>query len=150
VRNRQALGDITPITRDDLWARAAEDMSNKPYKSLATDLLNAASQDRADAVDTFIASNHALETAQIDNPDFGRDAVKRFRAQAVNESLGRHLSALDHVLEESALALRDTHQAREARQHLRDLRAEAASAKRQIDVAEAGGRQQPSSSGPGL
>ena len=150
VRNRQALGDITPITRDDLWARAAEDMSNKPYKSLATDLLNAARQDRADAVDTFIASNHALETAQIDNPDFGRDAVKRFRAQAVNESLGRHLSALDHVLEESALALRDTHQAREARQHLRDLRAEAASAKRQIDVAEAGGRQQPSSSGPGL
>ena len=35
VRHRQALGDITPITKDDLWARAAEDMSKKPYKPLA-------------------------------------------------------------------------------------------------------------------
>ena len=29
-RYRQALGDITPITPDDLWARAAEDTSRKP------------------------------------------------------------------------------------------------------------------------
>jgi hypothetical protein len=29
-RYRQALGDITPITRGDLWARVADDMSRKP------------------------------------------------------------------------------------------------------------------------
>ena len=133
-RHRQALGDITPITKDDLWARAAEDMSKKPYKSLATDLLNAARQNRADAVDIFIASHHAIETAQIDNPDFGRDAVKRFRAQAVNEGLARHMSALDHAMEQNAAELHDVFQARETREHLRALRAEAAATKRRIDA----------------
>ena len=36
-RHRQALGEITPITKEDLWARAAADMSQKPYKALGID-----------------------------------------------------------------------------------------------------------------
>jgi hypothetical protein len=148
-RHRQALGDITPITKDDLWARAAEDMSKKPYKPLATDLLNAARQNRADAVDIFIASNHAIETAQMDNPDFGRDAMKRFRAQAVNEGLARHMSALDHAMEQNAAELRDAFQARETMEHLRALRAEAAATKRRIDaISDDGTRPAPRSNGP--
>ena len=50
-RHRQALGDVTPITHEDLWTRAAEDMSRKPYKALGIDLLAAARQDRENAVD---------------------------------------------------------------------------------------------------
>jgi hypothetical protein len=138
-RHKQALGDITPITRDDLWARVAEDMSKKPYKSLATDLLNAARQNREDTVDTFIACSHVLESAQIQNPEFGRAAVKRIRAEAVNEALGRHLTALDHAADQNAGALRDTFQAREAIEHLRALTAEAKAAKRSIDAAAASG-----------
>jgi hypothetical protein len=150
-RHRQALGDITPITKDDLWARAAEDMSKKSYKPLATDLLNAARQNRADAVDIFIASNHAIETAQIDNPDFGRDAMKRFRAQAVNEGLARHMSALDHAMEQNAAELRDAFHARETREHLRALRAEAAATKRKIDaVSDDATRPAPRANGPGM
>jgi hypothetical protein len=148
-RHRQALGDITPITKDDLWARVAEDMSAKPYKSLATDLLNAARQDRERAIDTFIACNHAIETAQLDNPEFGRDAVKRYRAQAVNESLSRHLAGLDHAMQVNAAEMRDAMQALEAEQHLRALRAEAAAAKE--DIAAAGTKKTPApSSGPGF
>ena len=138
-RHRQALGDITPITRDDLWARVAEDMSKKPYKSLATDLLNAARQNREDTVDTFIACSHAIEWAQVQNPEFGQAAVKRIRAEAVNEALGRHLTALDHAADQNAGALRDTFQAREAIEHLRALTAEAKAAKRSIDAAAASG-----------
>ena len=134
-RHRQAMGDITPITRDDLWARAAEDMSKKRYKSLATDLLNAARQDREDTVNTFIACSHAIEWSQIQNPDVGRQAVERYRAQAVNEALSRHLVALDYVADQNAMAIRDTLQAREATEHLRTLGAEAKAAKRQIDSA---------------
>ena len=138
-RHKQALGDITPITRDDLWARVAEDMSKKPYKSLATDLLNAARQNREDTVDTFIACSHAIEWAQVRNPEFGQAAVKRIRAEAVNEALGRHLTALDHAADQNAGALRDTFQAREAIEHLRALTAEAKAAKRSIDAAAASG-----------
>ncbi|MEA2732496.1 MAG: hypothetical protein QOF70_6971 [Acetobacteraceae bacterium] len=133
--HRKALGDLTPITREDLWARGADDMSKKPYKSLATDLLTAARQNREDAVDTFIACSHAIETAQMDGPDVGRKAMKRIRAQAVNEALSRHMTALDHAVEQNAGALRDTLHAHEAMEHLRALHAEAKAAKRQIDTA---------------
>jgi hypothetical protein len=150
-RHRQALGDITPITRDDLWARVAEDMAKKPYKSLATDLLDAARQNRDEALDTFLAGSHAIEWAQAQNPVFGREAVKRIRAEAVNEALGRHLTALDHAADQNAGMLRDTLQAQEAMQHLRALAAEAKAAKRSIDIAaESGPAPGPRSAGPGI
>jgi hypothetical protein len=150
-RHRQALGDITPITRDDLWARVAEDMAKKPYKSLATDLLDAARQNRDEALDTFLAGSHAIEWAQAQNPEFGREAVKRIRSEAVNEALGRHLTALDHAADQNAGMLRDTFQAHEAMQHLRALAAEAKAAKRSIDIAAESGRVQgPRSAGPGI
>jgi hypothetical protein len=145
-RYRQALGDITPITPDDLWARVAEDMSRKPYKALGIDLLAAARRDREQAVDTFIACHYALETAQLGNPNFGRDAVKRLRALAINKTLSRHLAALDRAVAENGELIRDIVREQEADAHLRALHAEAAAAKRQIDVAEG----PTPSKGPGL
>ena len=145
-RHRQALGDVTPITRDDLWARIAEDMARKPYKSLGSDLMTAARHDREAAIDAFIACHHAMETAQLDDPEVGRKIVQRIRAQAVNDSLGRHLVALDHALQENAALLRDTAQAREAAQHLRGLQAEAAKAKAEMPP----GRPGPRGPGPGI
>ena len=146
-RYRQALGDITPITRDDLWGRVAEDMSRKPYKALGIDLLAAARRDREQAVDTFIACHHALETARLDNPNFGRDAVKRLRALAINNTLSRHLAALDRAVAENGELIRNIVREQEADAHLRGMRAEAAAAKRQIDGTA--DRHAPSK-GPGL
>ena len=144
---RQALGEITPITREDLWTRVAEDMSRKPYKALGIDLLAVARRDRDQAVDTFIACRHALETAQLDNPNFGRDTVKRLRALAINKTLSRHLAALDRAVAENGELIRDIVREQEADTHLRGMRAEAAAAKRQIDAAA--DRPTPSK-GPGL
>ncbi len=149
-RRRQALGDITPITAGDLWRRAAEDMSDKRYKMLGIDLLHAVRQDREQATDAFIACHRAMETAAMDRPEAGHDAVKRFRAAAVNESLGRHLAGLDHALQENAALLRDAVRARETAEHLRALRVEAAAAKRGIDAtAKAQPRPFPPSAGLG-
>ncbi len=148
-RHRQALGDITPITRDDLWARVAEDMSRKPYKTLATDLLTAARWDRAQAVDSFIACHHAIETAQRDNPDLGRDALKRYRAQAINESLSRHLAALGAAMDRNVAERQEIAPTQEAAMHLRALHAEAAAAKRHLDAAGAPAGPAALSSGPG-
>jgi len=75
--------------------------------------------------------------------------VKRYRAQAVNESLSRHLAGLDHAMQVNAAEMRDAMQALEAEQHLRALRAEAAAAKE--DIAAAGTKKTPApSSGPGF
>jgi len=124
---------------------------SKRSRMMATDLLSAARQNRADAVDIIIASNHAIETAQIDNPDFGRDAAKRIREQAVNEGLARQMSGLDHAMERNAAELRDAFQARETMDHLRALRVEAAATKRRIDaVSDDATRPAPRSNGPGM
>jgi hypothetical protein len=110
-------------------------MSRKPYKALGIDLLAAARRDRERAVDTFIACHHALETAQLDNPNFGRDAVKRLRALAINKALSRHLPALDRAVTDNGELIGDIVREQEADAHLRALRGEAAAARRQIDGA---------------
>jgi hypothetical protein len=106
-RYRRALGDITPITNEDLWARVADDMSQKPYKTLAVDLLAAALADRERAVDTFIACHQMLETAHLDNPNFGRDAFQRLRSRAINARLARHLGVFDQAIAENGALIRD-------------------------------------------
>lgn len=143
-RHRQALGDITPITTEDLWDRVAADMSEKPYKALGIDLLASARRDRERAVDAFIADHHALETAELADPDFGRKAVERVHAKAIEARLGRHLEALDHALQENAAVIRDIGRDREVAEHLRALRAEAAETARQMKEAA----HDPSGAGP--
>jgi hypothetical protein len=124
-RHRQAVGDATPITQDTLWARAAADMSEKPYKALGIDLLNAARHDRERAIDAFIGAHHAMEAATLADPGWGKKAAQRTRALAVNEQLSRHLPSLDTAMRENAKVLRDTEQITVVQQHLRTVRAEA-------------------------
>jgi hypothetical protein len=147
-RYRQALGDITPITPEDLWARVAEDMSQKPYKALGIDLLAAALKDRERAVDTFIACHHMLETAQLDNPNFGREALQRLRARAINATLSRHIMALDRAVAENGELIRDIQREQETADHLRTLRNKAAAAKREMDAAAPEDRPLAPSRGP--
>ena len=131
-RHRQAVGDATPITHETLWARAAADMSEKPYKALGIDLLNAARHDRERAVDAFIGAHHAMEAATLADPGWGRKAAQRTRALAVNEQLARHLPSLDTAIQENGRVLRDAAQANEVQQHLRAVRVEAEEARRRL------------------
>jgi hypothetical protein len=147
-RHRQALGDVTPITTEDLWKRAAEDMSDKPYKGLGIDLLASALRDREAAIDTFIACSQHLESAVLEDPEAGPKAFARLRAAAVNESLGRHLAGLDQAIAENEGIIRDTELARETALHLRALRAEAAAAARKIEAVSETPRTAPRSNGP--
>jgi hypothetical protein len=146
-RHRQALGEITPITREDLWAKAAEDMSDKPYKSLGIDLLGAALRERQEAIGTFIACSHRMESAQLDDPEAGPKAFLRLQAAAVNESLRRHLAGLDYAMAQNEALLQDVIRLTETRAHLRALRAEAEVAARRLDEA-APATEPPPSPGP--
>lgn len=42
IIGRRALGNVVPITEDDVWANVARNLSRQPTKELATDLLNRA------------------------------------------------------------------------------------------------------------
>jgi hypothetical protein len=127
-RHRQALGDVTPITKEDLWARAAADMSRKPYKGLGMDLHAAALRDRERARDTFIECHQIMERAQLADPQAGTKALRRLQAAAVNEHLGRHIKALTNAMNENSALLAETLQGLEASRHLRAMRREATAA----------------------
>ncbi|MCB8877457.1 relaxase domain-containing protein [Acidisoma silvae] len=127
-RHRQAMGDITPITKEKLWKRAAEDMSEKPYKALGIDLLAEAIHDRESAIDAFMKTHQTMEAAVQADPAIGKKAFSRLRAAAVNDTLGRHLSALDSAIAANANLSRDTAKGAEAAAHLAKLRADARAA----------------------
>ena len=134
-RHRQALGDITPITRERLWERAAEDMSEKPYKALGIDLLGKALHEREAAIDTFIECHQAMESAVLADAEAGPKAFRRLRAAAVNESLGRHPTALDTAIAANSTLARDAIKNAEVAAHLAELRARAQVAAQQMEQA---------------
>jgi hypothetical protein len=47
------------------------------------------------------------ETAQLENPNFARDAVKRLRVLAINKTLSRPLAALDPAVAQNGELIRD-------------------------------------------
>ena len=136
-RHRQALGDITPITTKDLWARAARDMSEKPYKALGIDLMAATLRDREKAVDTYIATHQIMECAQLADPDAGPKAFERLRAAAVNHELARFLKGLDAAIAENAALAQEVAEATEAAAHLAELRKQALATAERLKEAEA-------------
>jgi len=147
-RHRQTLGDITPITRERLWERAAEDMSEKPYKALGIDLLGDAVREREAAIDAFIRSNQTMEAAAKSDPDAGRKAFRRLRTAAVNETLERHLTALDAAIASNTNLARDAAKGAEAAAHLAELRAQVERAARRM--APGAFEQKRASPGPGM
>lgn len=107
-------------------------MSEKPYKALGIDLLGEAVRDREAAIDAFIQSHQTMEAAAKADPEAGRKAFRRLRAAAVNETLGRHLSALDAAIASNSKLARDAARGAEAAAHLAELRAQAESTARRM------------------
>ncbi|MDE1905045.1 MAG: relaxase domain-containing protein [Rhodospirillales bacterium] len=132
-RRRQAMGDITPITKERLWKRAAEDMSEKPYKALGIDLLAEAQHDRENAIDAFMKAHHTMEAAVREDPEAGKKAFSRLRAAAINDTLGRHLAALDTAIVANANLAHSAAKGAEAAAHLAKLRVDARAAAQRME-----------------
>ncbi|MFY9972141.1 MAG: hypothetical protein WAK41_22310, partial [Roseiarcus sp.] len=75
VQRSRALGDVTPMTEDDLWERVAKDASAKPYKALALDLGGKAHRRHDQAVETGLSSHNRVEKAQA-----RQDAASQMKA----------------------------------------------------------------------
>ena len=132
-KRSRALGDAAPVTRSDLWTRVAKDMSEKPYKPLAVDLVDGARQDRERATNAFLKQGHVFETWSLAGRDVGREIRERVRAAAVRKSLGRQVAALDEAIRRNGATLTDVAKVAEA--HLRGLRREAEQARVDIERA---------------
>jgi hypothetical protein len=110
-------------------------MAQKPYKALGIDLAGKAVEEREKAIESFIQSNRVIEEAVRARPDAGRKAFSRLRAAAINDALGRHVTALDEVMVANQALIRDATKAAEASAHLRQMREQAASAAKRMEQA---------------
>lgn len=120
-RRRQALGDNTPITKENLWKRAGEDLSYKPYKALGIDLLAASQRDRERARDTFAQLNFWIEDAMHQDPATAIKVADRVRAEAIDASLGRQRRGFEAAIKENDELLAGIREGQEANRHIREL-----------------------------
>jgi len=111
VKLRRALGDQEPVTTADLWAQVTEDMSQKPYKSLAIDLLDAALSGHERTVRGFIAADHRVERLQQAGRQHGPEFRARSGSAALGKMLGPHVDALEQAISRRGGALGSVGQA---------------------------------------
>ena len=97
VQRSRALGDVTPMTEDDLWARVAKDASAKPYKGLALDLAGKARRRHDRAVGAGLASHRRVETAAEAQPDLGRRMRGAVQEGLAAQAFASRRSALESL-----------------------------------------------------
>ena len=124
VKHRRALGDQAPVTTEDLWTRAGEDMSEKRYKPLGMDLMDGARARHEATVDGFMEAAHRIHVQRDEGRQHGLETRARLREDGVRKTLATQLGALDEALVRNGRAVTQLDQEVEA--FLRSLRAQTA------------------------
>lgn len=127
VRNKRALGDLAPVTSEQLWDHVAAAMASKPYKALGMDLAALVREDRARAVETLMRAGHLSETMKAAGQSLGREVRMRQQAEAVQQYIPKHIAALDAAI---ARGLTEGPKMSSTELHLRKARVEAEDARR--------------------
>jgi hypothetical protein len=149
VKTSRPLGDDTPITADNLWQRVAADMSAKPYKPLASDLLTQLRRDHEKTVDRFTRLDRRIQSQELEGRDHRREIQERLRAEAVRRALAGQIGALTEAINRNVDAVMSV--ARGVVDHLTDMRAILEQSRGRLDRAAAVAEEQAMRrSSPGL
>jgi len=106
VKRSRAVGDKEPITTGHLWEQVAKDMSDKPYKSLALDLVEAIERSQEE-VDRFIRTEHRVFAQRAAGRDHAGELRKRQRDAEVRAVLAKHIVPLVAAVERREAAIRE-------------------------------------------
>jgi hypothetical protein len=107
VKRSQALGDVTPVTEEDLWQRIAKDTSAKPYKALALDLVGKAKKQKERAISAGLEVHHRIENTAIQTPELAKTIMARFDIAAAREVFETHRANFEELLQRCQDAFRD-------------------------------------------
>ena len=129
VRNRRAIGDITPVTSEDLWDHVATAMANKPYKPLGMDLAAGHRRDWAKAAESLMRLGHLQESTEANGRNLGQETRMRLQAEAVRMHIPKQIAALDAAIVHS---MQEGPRMSAAETHLRRTRLEAEEARRAL------------------
>ena len=105
VKHSRAMGDARPITSEGLWERVAEDMSYKPYKALAMDLVDGRRRQRRQEIEGFMLVEHRLQSQRAEGRHHGVDARALLREKGARDIAREQLGALAHALARNGQAV---------------------------------------------
>lgn len=95
VRQKRALGDITPVTTEDLWDHVSEAMAQKPYKRLGMDLAADAIKRQEEVTSSFIRFGRKIEHMKASGQDFRKEALLRAEAKRLEAYVTSNQVSLD-------------------------------------------------------
>jgi TrwC relaxase/AAA domain len=109
VQRSRALGDVTPMTEEDLWTQVAKDASEKPYKALALDIVGKARRQHDKAVQTGLSNHNRIETATEARSDLGVEMKASYQTGLLRQAFEQQrdafvalVAAIDEQLKRAA------------------------------------------------
>ncbi|OJW19288.1 MAG: hypothetical protein BGO51_18075 [Rhodospirillales bacterium 69-11] len=121
-------------------------MSEKPYKSLATDLLGKIRRDHDAAADLLIRADIRLDAQRVAGRDHAREVHVRLRSDAARRGVAGQIAALTEAINRNADIVMDV--AHQALDHPIELRAQFIDAQQGLEQAASGARR--GTPGPGM
>jgi hypothetical protein len=94
VQRSRSLGDVTPMTEEDLWKEVAKDASEKPYKALALDIIGKARRQHHRAVQTGLSNQNRIETANAERQDLGGEMKASYQAGLLRQAFEQQRDVL--------------------------------------------------------
>jgi hypothetical protein len=114
VQRSRALGDVTPMTEEDLWTQVAKDASEKPYKALALDIVGKARRQHDKAVQTGLSNHNQIEKAAGHQPDLGAEMKAYYQTGLLRQAFEQQrdafvalVAAIDEQLKRAAGVILD-------------------------------------------
>src|SRR3954469_22969162 len=107
IMSRRALGNVEPISKDDVWANVARNLSRQPEKELATDLLEQAHKTHIGTVRSLATAFQPKQQREAE----GREGTTLHRTYAQHRGERDVAGAAENVSEaaaESAAAVQRT------------------------------------------
>ena len=93
VQRSRALGDVTPMTEDDLWKEIAKNASEKPYKALALDIVGKARRQHDNAVEKGLLNHNRIETVDGERPHLGAEMIASCQAGLLRQAFEQQRDA---------------------------------------------------------
>ena len=94
VQRSRALGDVTPMTEDDLWKEVAKNASEKPYKALALDIAGKARRQHDRAVEIGLSNHNRIEKVAEERPDLRGEMKASYQAGLLRQTFEQQRDAL--------------------------------------------------------
>jgi hypothetical protein len=93
VQRSRALGDVTPMTEDDLWQEVAKNASEKPYKALALDIAGKARRQHDRAVEIGLTNHNRIEKAAEERQDLSGEMKASYQAGLLRQAFEQQRDA---------------------------------------------------------